>query len=155
MPMLNYIVTGANGGLGSAIVKHIVTSPELSSYHSLYTVRSTSHHSSSKLSHTLESDTSKHNYDILTLDIASLTSVRNVAASVNARVAAGEIPPIRALVLSAGFQDFGKQRWTDDSGLDITFASNYLGHWLLTLSLLESMDKQSGRIVIIGSQTHE
>ena len=73
---------------------------------------------------------------------------------VQARISAGTIPPIRALILNAGFQDFGKQSWTDD-GLDTTFAANYLGHWLLTLLLLESLDKENGRIVVIGSQSHE
>ena len=70
------------------------------------------------------------------------------------RVSAGEIPPIRALILNAGFQDFGKQSWTDNK-LDTTFAANYLGHWLLTLLLLQSMDKEAGRIVLVGSQAHE
>jgi len=56
--------------------------------------------------------------------------------------------------LNAGFQDFGKQSWTDD-GLDTTFAANYLGHWLLTLLLLTSIDKEAGRIIVIGSYGHE
>ena len=73
---------------------------------------------------------------------------------IQARVSAGEIPPIRALILNAGFQDFGKQSWTDD-GLDTTFAANYLGHWLLTLLLLTSIDKEAGRIIVIGSYGHE
>ncbi|KAI9691309.1 MAG: hypothetical protein M1820_009772 [Bogoriella megaspora] len=75
----------------------------------------------------------------------------------DARVSAGKIPPvppIRALILNAGFQDFGNQKWTPD-GLDITFAANYLGHWLLTLLLLKSVDKKVGRIIIIGSQSHD
>lgn len=64
------------------------------------------------------------------------------------------MPPIRALILNAGVLDFGKQTWTSD-GFDVTFASNYLGHWLLTLLLLQSMDKEAGTIVVIGSQMHE
>ncbi len=42
-----------------------------------------------------------------------------------------------------------------DDGLDTTFVANYLGHWLLTLLLLQSIDKESGRIVVIGSFAHE
>lgn len=45
-------------------------------------------------------------------------------------------------------------QWTDDE-FDTTFAANYLGHWLLTLLLLKSMDKEEGRIIVIGSQSHE
>ncbi|KAI0100929.1 putative short-chain dehydrogenase [Nemania sp. FL0031] len=95
-----------------------------------------------------------HEHDILALDLTDLHDVRQLAEEINARVSVGEIPPIRALVLNAGFQDFGKQSWTKD-GLDTTFAANYLGHWLLTLLLITSIDKEAGRIVIIGSQSHD
>lgn len=71
-----------------------------------------------------------------------------------ARIASDEIPPIRALILNAGYQDFGKQTSTAD-GLDTVFAANYLGHWLLTMLLLQSIDKRAGRIVVIGSQAHD
>jgi NAD(P)-dependent dehydrogenase (short-subunit alcohol dehydrogenase family) len=146
-------VTGANGGLGSAIVNKIVTSTELAGYHGLYTARS----STSGLSTALAAAKGEHAHDVLTLDLASLSSVRRTAEDINARVAAGQIPPIRALVLNAGFQDFGKQQWTGEAegGLDMTFAANYLGQWLLTLLLLGSIDKEKGRIVLIGSQSHE
>jgi NAD(P)-dependent dehydrogenase (short-subunit alcohol dehydrogenase family) len=48
----------------------------------------------------------------------------------------------------------GKENFTDD-GFDMSFASNYLGHWLLTLLLLQSIDRECGRIVVLGSITHE
>lgn len=146
-------VTGANGGLGSAIVKHIAASAELAGYYGLYAVRS----ASSELSAALASAKAGHTHEVLTLDLTSQSSIRRIAAAINARVAAGEIPPIRALVLNAGFQDFGKQQWLKeaDGALDVTFAANYSGHWLLTLLLLQSMDKQMGRVVVVGSQAHE
>ncbi|KKY36327.1 putative short-chain [Diaporthe ampelina] len=91
------------------------------------------------------------------MDPSANTTSNFVTVSQEARIAAGQIPPIRALVLNAGFQDFGKQQWTDETegGLDMTFAANYLGQWLLTLLLLESMDKEKGRVIIIGSQSHD
>ncbi|KAI0394220.1 putative short-chain dehydrogenase [Xylariaceae sp. FL0594] len=144
------LITGANGGLGSALVEQITSHPELSAYHGLYTVRD------SAKSHSLTSMLERggtHPHDIVPLDLTKLDNVRRVAENINGRVAVGEIPPIRALILNAGFQDFGNQSWTDD-GLDTTFAANYLGHWLLTLLLLKSMDK-AGRIVVIGSQSHD
>jgi NAD(P)-dependent dehydrogenase (short-subunit alcohol dehydrogenase family) len=36
-------VTGANGGLGSAIVEQIASKAELSAFYGLYTVRNTTH----------------------------------------------------------------------------------------------------------------
>ncbi|KAK8098748.1 uncharacterized protein PG998_011989 [Apiospora kogelbergensis] len=139
------IVTGANGGLGSAIVKQLASDPNLSSYYNIYTVRDATKVSES---------TSDSTYEFVSLDLTDLENVREVAKVINARVSAGSIPPIRALILNAGFQDFGQQTWTSQ-GLDTTFAANYLGHWLLTLLLLESMDKADGRIVYLGSQSHD
>ncbi|KAI0479231.1 putative short-chain dehydrogenase [Xylariaceae sp. FL0804] len=145
------LVTGANGGLGSAIAKQIASKPEFSHYHGLYMVRDARH--APDLASALSCATS-HSHDILGLSLTDLDNVRQVTERINDRVSTGEIPPIRALVIAAGFQDFGKQTWTED-GLDTTFAANYLGHWLLTLLLLKSVDKESGRIVVVGSQSHD
>ncbi|TGJ81877.1 hypothetical protein E0Z10_g6894 [Xylaria hypoxylon] len=145
------LVTGANGGLGSAIAEQIASKPELSAYYGLYTVRDPAH--TPALTSALRHGPT-HGHDILALDLTNLDDVRSVADGIKVRVSTGEIPPIRALILNAGFQDFGKQSWTSD-GLDTTFAANYLGHWLLTLLLLESLDREAGRIVIIGSQSHD
>jgi NAD(P)-dependent dehydrogenase (short-subunit alcohol dehydrogenase family) len=145
------LITGANGGLGSAIAKQIASRPEFAAYHELYTVRDAT--AAPGLEVAL-AGSSSHPHDILSLDLANLDSVRQTAEAINARVSKGDVPPIRALILNAGFQDFGKQAWMDD-GLDKTFSANYLGHWLLTLLLLKSMDKDSGRIVLLGSQSHE
>ncbi|KAK7959848.1 NAD(P)-binding domain protein [Apiospora aurea] len=139
------LLTGANGGLGSAIVKKLDSDPTLASYHAIFTVRDATHTEPLHLNST---------HDVVSLDLTKLDNVRRVAMTTNARVAAGDIPPIRALIVSAGYQDFGKQTWTGD-GLDTTFVANYLGHWLLILLLLGSMDKEAGRIIYMGSQAHD
>lgn len=56
------------------------------------------------------------------------------------------------LVLIAGFCEFTDQTWTDD-GFDMSFAASYMGHWMLTLMLLKSLDQDCGRVVVIGSDT--
>jgi NAD(P)-dependent dehydrogenase (short-subunit alcohol dehydrogenase family) len=147
------VITGANGGLGSALVGQILSSPELSQYHGVYTVRDKSSPTSSALLSTL-AKAPLHTHDVVTLDLTKPDSVREVAGSINARVVAGELAPVRALILNAGVNEFATQTWTDD-GLDTSFAANYLGHWLLTLLLLQSMDREAGRIVALGSQSHE
>lgn len=147
------VLTGANGGIGSAIVSRIHASPELSSYHYIYTVRdasSTNHHHASHH----EPHIAIPNQDTLSLELTDLDSVRATAARINARVAAGEIPPIRALILNAGYHEMDAQRFTHD-GFAIVFMVNYLGHWLLVLLLLQSMDRAMGRIVVLGSKAHE
>ncbi|KAJ9354714.1 hypothetical protein DTO280E4_6779 [Paecilomyces variotii] len=143
------VLTGANGGIGSAIVSRILASPELSSYYGIYTVRDTS---STHLAHQVSN--TAHAYEALSLDLSNLASVRAAAATINARVTAGEIPPIRALILNAGYHEMDAQRFTDD-GFATVFAVNYLGNWLLTLLLLQSMDRENGRIVVLGSRAHD
>ncbi|KAM0195344.1 hypothetical protein ACHAPC_000539 [Botrytis cinerea] len=146
------IVTGTGGGIGSSIVSHIRMSPDLAPYHGIYTVRNLSSHpvhlSAPRAS------TSVHSFETISLELSNLASIREFAVTINARVAAGKIPPIRALILNAGYQELDAQRSTDD-GFVLTFVVNYLGHWLLVLLLLQSMDRDMGRIVVLGSKAHD
>ncbi|KAI0201047.1 hypothetical protein F4808DRAFT_426402 [Astrocystis sublimbata] len=149
------LITGANGGLGHEAVGQIVTSPELAGhYHGLYAVREARNASALRSALSRARATESHSHSVESLDLSRLASVRSFAASVNARVAARELPPIRALILNAGYTDMGNERLTED-GFDLSFASNYLSHWLLTLLLLQSIDRECGRIVVMGSITHE
>lgn len=141
------VLTGANGGLGSAIANQIASTPEFASYHAIYTVRNAT---AAQVFESLPT----HLYEVASLNLADLDNVRQTAEAINTLISAGENPPIRALVLNAAFEEFDSQSWTED-GLDVSFCVNYLGHWLLTLLLLKSMDKESGRIVLISSQAHE
>jgi len=146
------LVTGTNGGLGSAIVSKIVSTPDLAGYHGLYTVRNAS--TATALNAILQAAPHPHAHDVLSLDLTQLDKVREVATAINKRVASGELKPIRALICNAGYQEHASQTWTDD-GFDTSFKANYLGHWLLTLMLLQSMDRERGRIVVLGSWSHE
>lgn len=150
------IVTGANGGLGSSIVSKIVSTPELSRYYGVYTARDRL--AAPAITSALRMPTGlhshPHSHTVVSLDLARMESVRRVAADINSRVLAGELPPIRALILNAAVHEFESQTWTEH-GFDLSFAVNYLGHWLLTLLLLQSMDRELGRIVVVGSLSHE
>ncbi|KAI1124111.1 hypothetical protein F5Y10DRAFT_250349 [Nemania abortiva] len=146
-------ITGANGGLGSVIVQHIVNSPSLKTYHGLYTVRNTER-AAAVNSVLQKAKGAGHKYDLVPLDLSSLASTRKVAEDINKRVAEGSIPPIRALILNAAWQEYTTHTMTDD-GFDMTFQANHLSHFLLTLMLLKSMDKKNGRIVILGSWSHD
>lgn len=150
-------MTGANGGLGSVIVSQIVSSPEFAGLHGIYAARDAK--SASALDTALQSPrpagaAPAHSFEKVSLDLSRLSSVRQVAADISSRVAAGDIPPIRAIILNAGVEEFAKQTWTED-GLDLTFATNYLGHWLLTLMFLGSMDRDWGRILWVTSWSHK
>lgn len=148
------LVTGANGSLGSALVARFVSKPEMAAYHGIYAVRNADAAPALDSAFQTGKFSGSHSHDVISLELTNLGSVRAAAATINKRVASGEIPRIRAFVLNAGFLEFLTQTFTDD-GFDMTFASNYLGHWLLAVLLLQSMDVQTGRIVVIGSESHD
>ncbi|KAI1804241.1 hypothetical protein F4811DRAFT_571426 [Daldinia bambusicola] len=144
------VVTGANGSLGSAITKQLASQPEYSGYRGLFVVRDVTKADALKpvLTNT------PHPNDPISLDLCNLDKVRRTAETINKHVKTREIPSTQTLVLNAGVNDFGKQFWTKD-GLDVTFCANYLGHWLWTLLLLNSINKDLGRIVVLRSQPHD
>ncbi|KAK9419898.1 putative Ketoreductase (KR) domain-containing protein [Seiridium unicorne] len=91
--------------------------------------------------------TKSHPHDIVQLEFSGLASVRRAAANINAKVSAGDIPRIQALVFNAGYREpFGQTRTKND--LDAAFATNHLVHWLLVMLSLQSMNKESGRVVV-------
>ncbi|KAJ3579983.1 hypothetical protein NPX13_g574 [Xylaria arbuscula] len=151
------VLTGANGGLGTVLANNIIDAKD---YYGVYTVRDVS--SAAALGsilrrHAVSLGTARDQppvHEMVALDLRKPSSVREAAATINAKVESGAIPRIRALILNAGLRETHSQTWTDE-GLDTTFASNYLGHWLLTLLLLKSMDKESGRVVVLGGVVHE
>ena len=143
------LVTGANGGLGTAIFSKISSShPE---FHGLYTVRNPS--TALNLQRLINSAPSTHEHEVLALDLSSPDQICAFAKDVNSRVASGAVPRIRALILNAGFQEATTQTLTEEKR-DMTFAVNYLANFQLVLLLLESMDKEHGRIVFVSSWTH-
>ncbi|KAB5586263.1 hypothetical protein GE09DRAFT_944668 [Coniochaeta sp. 2T2.1] len=163
MPATSYalegsiLITGAGGTLATSLISKIVSRRDLcSKYYGIYAARDVASPSSSRLHSNLqrESHQGLHQHEVLELDLLSLKDVRDVAARINWRVAMGEIPRIRVLVLNAGVVEGGGQRFSED-GFDGTFQVVYLGHWLLTMMLLESMDPERGRVVVLGSWAHD
>lgn len=147
------MITGANGGLGTAIVSQVTSRPDLSVYYGLYLVRDTDVGPGLQLA-LAAGERPSHPHEIVSIDLTNFDSIRNTAKKINKRISDGDIPPIQGLILNAGYQNLSEQT-RGIEGLDPTFTVNYLGHWLLVLLLLKSMDKSSGRIVVIGSQVHE
>ncbi|KAF4512434.1 hypothetical protein G6O67_001574 [Ophiocordyceps sinensis] len=147
------VVTGANGGLGSAIVAHLLGAPDpAAGYTGIYTVRKAA--GASRLQSVLRGAPAAHRHETLELDLASLARVRETAALINRRVASGELPRIRALILNAGYQDQTSLTMSDD-GFEMTWQVNFLANFVLSLLLLQSMDEREGRILIIGSWSHD
>ena len=151
------LVTGSNGGLGTAFVSKLLKSPKASEYRGIYMVRNPT--TATALHNVLKQAPKKHQHEILALDLGSLEAIRITAEDINARVTKGTLEPIRVLVLNAAVQFSGPnslkpQHFTSD-GFESSFAVNYLANFLLVLLLLQSMDKEHGRIVMISSFTHD
>ncbi|XP_040381032.1 short-chain dehydrogenase TIC 32 B, chloroplastic-like isoform X2 [Oryza brachyantha] len=90
---------------------------------------------------------------VLPLDLSSLASVRRFAARF---LALGL--PLNLLINNAG--KFADRFALSDDGVEMTFATNYLGHFLLTKLLLEKMAETAratgveGRVVNVSSTIH-
>lgn len=141
------IVTGAAGGLGLAIAETILARPE--SYNCLFTVRNKDAPRGKQLQHLIVSSGNNHKASTPEMDLGHLDSIREFASDVNAKVSSGKLPPIKALILNAAFfMEKGNLQFTQDNnggkGFEMHFAVNYLANFLLTILLLESMDKEHG-----------
>ncbi len=79
-------------------------------------------------------------------DLASLAAVRRAADTVKRRFG-----PIGILVNNAGMVST-RHRWSTD-GFELTFATNHLGPFLLTVLLLEHLDP-SARVINVASRAH-
>ncbi len=89
----------------------------------------------------------------LQLDLSSLASVRAAAVSCKAMLRSGQIDSLQAIACNAGGQFTGPISYSVD-GYEETFATNYLGHFLLVNLLLDSLS-ENGRIVFTASGTHD
>jgi NAD(P)-dependent dehydrogenase (short-subunit alcohol dehydrogenase family) len=84
--------------------------------------------------------------ELVRCDLASLGSVRDAAAAVRR-----DYPPLGLLVNNAGM--VSTRHRTSVDGFELTFATNYLGPFLLTALLSDHLDK-AARIVMVASRIH-
>lgn len=89
----------------------------------------------------------------LLLDVSSLTSVRSAVTELCAMLDNDDVPPLQAVLCNAGGRFDGPVFYSAD-GYEQTFATNYLGHFLLSHLLLDRIEDQ-GRIVFTASGTHD
>ena len=82
------------------------------------------------------------------VDISSMKEVRKVSEKIKT-----DFDNIDVLINNAGARF--DQYFKNDEGIELTFATNHLGHFLLTLSLIETLRKSAqGRIINISSSAH-
>ena len=137
------IVTGATQGLGYYAAQTLARQG--------YTVvmAGRNQNKNESAANAIRKATNNRNVYAMSLDLASLESVRQFVRNFTNRA---DLPPLFGLVNNAGLQIIGPTEYTVD-GVEMTFGVNHLGHFLLT-NLLMPLFAKNGRIVVVSSGTH-
>jgi len=146
LSMNTAIVTGANTGLGFECARALA---ETHDWHVVVACRSAEKGREAVKRLLAQTRRSENEIEAMTLDLASLASVRDIARD----FAAERRPPLRALVCNAATQIVTGRTFTKD-GFETTFGVNHLGHFLLVNLMLAQMAPPA-RIVIVSSGTHD
>ncbi len=128
------VMTGATAGLGAYALQHIAARP---STRVIIGARGTGR-------------PAPRGVEVVSLDLASLDSVRQFADAVKQQLGEARID---ILVLNAGMQTSNTDGRSAE-GYELTFAVNHLAHYLLARLLLPCIASE-GRVVITTSETHD
>lgn len=137
--MKTVIVTGANSGLGLWTTKNLLDL----GYRVIMACRDIEK-TQKAIDEFPEFDKSK-TFTIKKLDLADFESIRDFVDNLS------DIENIYALDCNAGISYEGPFRYTKN-GIEETFGTNYLGHFLLTNLLLKKYNLE--RIVMVSSELH-
>ena len=141
-----FLVTGGNTGIGRA------TATALAAAGGRVYITSRSAEAGAAAAAAIASAAGSPTVWLLSLDLASLASVRDCAAAFLARD-----EPLHVLVNNAGV---GGQRGKTAEGFELHFGVNHLGHFALTMLLLDRLKAsgsgagQGARVVTVSSDAH-
>ncbi|XP_051195060.1 short-chain dehydrogenase TIC 32, chloroplastic-like [Lolium perenne] len=144
---LTAIVTGASSGIGAETARVLAARGA----HVVMAARNLA--AADSVRQAVLADTPAATLDVMELDLSSMASVRKFAADFIAKGL-----PLNILVNNAGVMAIPFTLSKD--GIEMQFATNHVGHFLLTHLLLENMKKASresnveGRIVNVSSEGH-
>lgn len=141
----NFIVTGSNSGIGK------VTALELARRGSHVIMACRSVERSQPVADEIKQQTGNQAVEIVKLDLGSLESVRSCSTQLLAKNI-----PIHGLVNNAGITaGLRGEKTLSPEGFEPTFATNHLGHYLLTRLLLDRIKQTAAaRIVNVSSHSH-
>jgi NAD(P)-dependent dehydrogenase (short-subunit alcohol dehydrogenase family) len=137
------LVTGANSGIGRA------TAEGLAELGASVVLGCRNEEEGQKARVEIKEKTGNDQLDLLIFDLSDLQSVSRAAESFKKRY-----NKLDVLINNAGFMGYPDRRLSKD-GNEIVLATNYLGHFALTLELLDYlMSSADGRIINLSSYTH-
>ena len=140
--MKNVIITGANSGLGFETAKKIAGDKE---YRIILACRN--EEKAKKAKEEIIRETGNENIEILKLDTSLLSSVRDFAEAY-----IETFKTVDVLINNAGISPMAANGKTAE-GFEVVFATNYLGHFLLTNLLLSQLN-DGARIINVSSDMH-
>jgi NAD(P)-dependent dehydrogenase (short-subunit alcohol dehydrogenase family) len=146
------VITGGNAGLGYACARALLAATPDTPWHVVLACRNEER---GRLAETrlTEATGAVGRVEAMSLDLASLDSIRAFAAALAVRLNTGGLPPLRGLVCNAGVQSGARGSVTSD-GFESTFGVNHLGHFLL-VDLLRPLLKPPARVVVVASIVHD
>ena len=152
MPLRSAVITGGNTGLGYACAAALLGAPEGPPWHVVLACRD-KERVQAAVEQLAQLAGASNLVEAMSLDLASLASVRAFATELATRVRTGAMPPLHGLVCNAGVQSGTKRSFTAD-GFESTFGINHLGHFLLVNMLLPILVPPV-RVVVVASGTHD
>lgn len=136
------VVTGANGGLG------LETARALAGAGAHVVMAARSQEKARDACRDIQFHHPEASLEIVQLDLGSLDSVRDAAATI-----VGSHPAVDILINNAGVMALPERKTTD--GFEMQFGVNHLGHWVLTCQLLPSLlAADAARVVTVTSTAH-
>lgn len=142
MPFRTTVITGATSGIGKETALALAKKD-----HALYLlVRNVA--KGEELKKELVAQTGNRSIFVLYCDLADMQTVKQAADELK-----GKLFAINVLINNAG--GIIPQRKTSKDGIELTFAMNHLGHFLLTMSLLPLLQKGQARIINVSSEAHK
>jgi NAD(P)-dependent dehydrogenase (short-subunit alcohol dehydrogenase family) len=145
--MPTILITGGHSGLGLETSKLLA-----SAYHLNLVLAGRSLEAMNLVARDLRATYGIKVYTI-EMDTSSLASIRAGAAKLKTMMRENEVDALQGIICNAGVRLNGPVAYTSD-GYEATFATNYLGHFLLVQLLLDSL-AENGRIVFTSSGTHD
>jgi NAD(P)-dependent dehydrogenase (short-subunit alcohol dehydrogenase family) len=142
MPIKTTVITGATSGIGKATAMTLAAQG-----HAVYLlVRNIIKGEAVKQEITTQ--TGNKHIHVIKCNLADLHSVREAATELSRKLMA-----INILINNAG-AGFSEKQVSKD-GFEMTFATNHLGHFLLTTSLLPLLERGQARIINVSSEGHK
>ena len=140
--MKTFVITGANSGLGFETAGKIAKDPE-----NRVIMACRNLEKAEKAKAEIAAATGNEHVEVMQLDTSSLASVRGFAGKLRDAGVTVDV-----LINNAGISPMGNTGTTEE-GFELVFATNYLGHFLLTQLLLPIMSGDA-RIFNITSDMH-